>query len=54
MTANSLLQLSRIDKDNVKRKDLIVVSPEKTETHVIIKMPIALYENLKGVDDGNA
>lgn len=31
MTANSLLQLSRIDKDNVKRKDLIVVSPEMLE-----------------------
>lgn len=32
----------------------MVDAPEKTETHVIIKMPIALYENLKGVDDGNA
>ena len=31
MTANSLLQLSRIDKENVKRKDLIVVSPEMLE-----------------------
>ncbi len=50
MTANSLLQLSRIDKENVKRKDLIVVSPEMLEVcvnRILTNLQTCLRETLE-------
>ena len=50
MTANSLLQLSCINKENVKRKDLIVVSPEMLEVcvnRILTNLQTCLRETLE-------